>query len=261
MHVNFYHIGIDKQHFEQCPCAESILLSTKDLKWHKAGSRSLILMEKRQIHQQAKVISLLYREKKTHPVFFFFPPKIQGVNVLLPKKDLSLNLSTYIWPGSDFFCSLSSSVSWRKNQDTHVNKTSTGLKWVLSPLKPRNNPRVSNKVIERRATNPKDNSSGPTERMVCMVTNPKQEAAVSPWFGCSASKGPTNRYWEMQISESSAQGSPRQSSAHTSAHHTKLHCESKPHSSPLSPTALSRRPKQNYFYFLMICPFKGTQIQ
>ena len=32
-------------------------------------------MEKRQIHQQAKVISLLYREKKTHPVFFFFSSK------------------------------------------------------------------------------------------------------------------------------------------------------------------------------------------
>ena len=152
-------------------------------------------------------------------------------------------------------------MSWRKNLDTHVNKTSTGLKRVPSPLKPRNNLGVSNKAMERRATNPKDINSGPTERVVCMVTNPRQEAAVSPWFGCSASKGPTNRYWEMQISESTAQVSPRQSSAHTSAHHTKLHCESKQHSSPFSPTALSRCPKQNYFYFLMICPFKGTQVQ
>lgn len=218
-------------------------------------------MEKRQIHQQAKVISLLYGGKKNPPSNFFFPPKIQGVNVLLPKKDLPLNLSTYIWPGSDFFCSLSSSVSWRKNQDTHVNETSAGLKWVPSPLKPRNNLRVSNKVIGRRAMNPKDINSGPTECVVCMVANPRQEAVVSPWFGYSASKGPTNRYWEMQVSESTAQVSPRQSSAHTSAHHTKLHCESKPRSSPFSPTALSRRPKQNYFYFLMICPFKGTQIQ
>lgn len=150
-------------------------------------------MEKRQIHQQAKVISLLYGGKKNPPSNFFFPPKIQGVNVLLPKKDLPLNLSTYIWPGSDFFCSLSSSVSWRKNQDTHINEISTGLKWVPSPLKPRNNLRASNKVIERRAMNPKDINSGPTERVVCMVTNPRQEAVVSPWFGCSASKGPTSR--------------------------------------------------------------------
>lgn len=132
-----------------------------------------------------------------NPSSSFFSKKPRGQQVPT-KKDLP-NLSTCIWSGSDFFYSLSSSVSWRKNQDTGVKRTRTGLKCVLLPIKPSNNPGVSNKVIKRRATNPEDINAGPVERVVCVVRSARGEAAAAQWAGCFAfAQGPPIDTWKRR---------------------------------------------------------------